>query len=433
MIPKWVFAVFLTAASIILVYAIYRDIRYGLPFSYDLRNRVVGARLEKDGRLPYFYKWRKGDGIRYYDPQNRDSLAVSNITASPFFHQLLIPLVEEEQEQLDGRWLLLEYGMLLFMVAMAFSLATTAPQRIAILLVAMLFLLTDAWKQHVFRGQNYLCIPFLSMTCYFFIRQRPTVFRALMAGIIAAILVGVRPNAILFLLPFGFLFHRYGLRYRLLVLAPLLLLTAWTVIDKRQRTLWQEYQLAMGEHIKEHQDLHPALIQKDPSPNYTRWEGVNIPALDSAEIDNTMNRHSENGNVFVIFKRCFHWKIAPSLLFIGSGCLIISLVALFWFYRISSGNENPAAIAMLGYCLYMISDLFSPIYRHQYYTVQWIFPLLLAAAIVQSRWKVPFGLLLTGLLLNISKTGFIPMQHTLGEYLILAALLSLAFSWKKEL
>jgi hypothetical protein len=216
----------------------------------------------------------------------------------------------------------------------------------------------------------------------------------------------------------------------MIFLIPLLLLAAWTLIDKKELSLWQDYRSAMGQHIKEHQELHPALIQNDPSPNYPRWEGVNIPALDSAEIDNPMKGHSENGNVFVIFKNFFHWKIAPPLLFIGSLFLIAALAVLFWFYRIRKGDDDPAAIAILAYSLYMISDLFSPIYRHQYYTVQWIFPLLLAAALVRPRWKTPFGLMMAGLLLNISKTGFIPMQHTLGEYLILAALLLQAFLYK---
>lgn len=45
----------------------------------DLRNRVVGARLQKDGKDPYYFKWTENDGLRYYDPFNIDSLYISNI------------------------------------------------------------------------------------------------------------------------------------------------------------------------------------------------------------------------------------------------------------------------------------------------------------------------------------------------------------------
>lgn len=431
MTPKLIRSVFLMVAAILLSYTVYRDIRYGRPFSYDLRNRIVGARLEKDGRLPYFYKWKKEDGIRYYDPQNFDSLTVSNITASPLFHQLLIPMAEWDQETIKGWWLFIEYGMLVIMIVMALSMASTDRQRRAVLLVAGLFLLTDAWKYHIFRGQNYLCIPLLSMACYFFIRQRPTTFRALMAGIMAALLVGIRPNAIFFILPFFFLFRTSGRRYWMVFLIPLLIGTAWTMIDKNERALWQDYQLSMGQHIKEHQDLHPALQINDPSPNYPRWEGVDIPALDSAELDNSMNRHSENGNFFVLYNNFFHRKISPPLLITASLGLIFLLTVLFWFHRVRKGGADPVAVTILGYCLYMISDLFSPVHRHQYYTVQWIFPLLLAASLIPPRWRASFGLMMAGLLLNISKIGFIRMQHTIGEYLILAALVLLAFSYRQ--
>ncbi len=427
---KSIHFIFLIACAIVLAYTVYRDIRYGKDFSYDLRNRVVAARLEKDGRLPYFYKWQTKDGIRYYDPQNFDSLAVSNITASPFFHQLLYPFAGWDEQKFNGWWLFFEYGMLLLMTGMAFSVAETYGQRGAVLAITCLFLLTDAWKYHVFRGQNYICIPFFAMACYFFIRKQPTVFRALMAGTMAAVLVGIRPNAVLFFVPFLFLLKTYNRRYLLFFFVPILLLTAWTALDTKERALWQDYRLAMSEHIKEHQELHPAIQRNDPSPNYLLWEGVDVAALDREEIDNPMNAHSENGNVFVLSRDLLHWKMPPSLLLILSVCAIFLLTTLFYFLRVRQKDFDPAMAAILGFCMYMVSDLFSPIYRHQYYTVQWIFPMLLAGAIYRPAFRWPFLLIITGLLLNISKIRFIKMQHTIGEYLILAALILLVLFCK---
>src|SRR6187549_2846741 len=76
----------------LLTHCIYRDIQLSKQNTGDLRNRVVGARLQKDGKDPYFYKWKKEDGFRYFDPANQGPLAVSNITATPFFHDLLFPV-----------------------------------------------------------------------------------------------------------------------------------------------------------------------------------------------------------------------------------------------------------------------------------------------------------------------------------------------------
>ena len=427
---KSIYYIFLTACLAVFAYAVYRDIRYGKDFSGDLRNRVVAARLEKDGRLPYFYKWRQGDGVRYYDPQSFDSLVVSNMTATPFFHQLLYPLADRDEQEINGWWLFIEYLMLLLMTGMAFSLAGTDLQRCAVLGISCLFLLTDAWKNHVFVGEYYLCIPFLAMAFYFFIRKRPTVFRALMAGTMAILLVLIRPNAIFFFVPFLFLLSTYNRRHLFFFFVPILLLTAWTVLDTKERALWQDYRLAMGEHFKEHQGLHPAVQRNDPGPDYPRWEGVDVAALDKEEINNPMNQHSENGNVFVIARDLLHWKMPPSLLLILSLCTVFLLTVLFYFFRVRQGNYDPAVVAILGFCLYMISDLFSPVFRHQYYTVQWIFPLLLAGAIYRPAFRWPFRLIVFGLLLNISKISFIKMQHTIGEYLILAALMLLVLSYK---
>ena len=58
---------FFCAALTALGLALYRDLTIGPVYTIDLRNRVVGARLMHDGISPYYYKWKTGDPIRYYD------------------------------------------------------------------------------------------------------------------------------------------------------------------------------------------------------------------------------------------------------------------------------------------------------------------------------------------------------------------------------
>lgn len=50
-------------ATLVLWYALTRDIRYSREYMGDLRNRVVGARIIEDGGSPYFYKWKPGELI----------------------------------------------------------------------------------------------------------------------------------------------------------------------------------------------------------------------------------------------------------------------------------------------------------------------------------------------------------------------------------
>src|SRR5579863_4030213 len=92
------------ACLALLAFALYRDSLCPRGLSEDLRNRIVGARIIRDGQSPYFYKWRPADGIRYYDHQNFDSNKVSNITATPFFHQLITPMAEMPQWKIAWWW-----------------------------------------------------------------------------------------------------------------------------------------------------------------------------------------------------------------------------------------------------------------------------------------------------------------------------------------
>src|SRR5579859_2004065 len=93
--------------GLVLAHAIYRDMRLEYEYCGDLRGRIVGARLIKDGKSPYFYKWRAGDGVRYYDPQNFTPTKVSSMTATPFFHHLLMPLAELPEREASKIWLVL--------------------------------------------------------------------------------------------------------------------------------------------------------------------------------------------------------------------------------------------------------------------------------------------------------------------------------------
>src|SRR6186713_1484838 len=107
---------------LVITYTIVRDSRVITHFyGSDLRNRVVGARMIRDGRSPYFYKWKGADGVRYYDPDNDppkwSDKKLSVVSATPFFHHLLAPLTEWPQMKIFRLWMVLEYLALAGMAA----------------------------------------------------------------------------------------------------------------------------------------------------------------------------------------------------------------------------------------------------------------------------------------------------------------------------
>lgn len=410
-------------------WSLYRDIQIEKLYPGDLRNRIVGARLQKDGKMPYFYKWKPADGLRYYDPQNFDTLKVSVGTASPYFHQLLYPIADMQQRTISRIWVFLQYILLIVMTGMALILAATTVQKAVVLAMAVSFLFTEAWINLIVSGQLYLFIPFLAICTYFLIRKSGCTFSAFLAGFFAVSLVLIRPNTVLIFLPFLFIANKFNLRYKIVFFVPVMLLLGYAVGNGRQRALWTEYAQGISEQIKLHQGLGPTVQQNEKDPVFASWEGWNREDIKAAEAKSSYVNYSENGNFFVLVRDVFGIHLSPTFLSIASFSLIFITILLFYFFFRKSGFDM-YNLAILGFCLYMISDFFSPVFRHQYYTVQWFFPLLLAASGYVRSYKWIYVAIVAGIILNIINSPFIKMEHTIGEYIIFAALLLLAFVYK---
>lgn len=409
-----------------LCWSVYRDYQIEKIYPSDLRNRIVGARLQKDGKLPYFYKWKPGDGIRYYDPHNFDTLRVSNITASPFFHQMLYPIADLQQRTISRFWVFLQYILLFTMTALALMIAQTALQKAVVLATATSFLFTEAWINLIAPGQNYLFIPFFAMLCYMFLRKPDNLMAAFLAGLCAVSLVLIRLNSVLLFLPLLCIAARYSTRYKVMFFIPVISMLGFIAIDGHQRALWKDYKASLADQLKLHQNVGAIAQHNAPDPEFPDWEGWNMAQLKEENARTSYVNYSENGNFFVLVRDVLDIKLSPSLLMLASISLIAIVLFLYSFFPGKPEHTLFNAI-ILGYCMYMISDLFSPIYRHQYYTVQWFFPLLLATSGYIKTFKWIYFALAFGIFLNIINAPFIKMEHTLGEYIIFAALLLLAF------
>jgi hypothetical protein len=414
------------AAALIVGYAVQRDIRYDREYPLDLRNRVVGARLVKDGREPYFYKWRIKDGIRYYDHCNIGSATCSNITASPFFLHLLFPIADLPEATLSRYWLVFEYLILILNTCICLTVATTFAQKKTVLTCAVLFLLTNAWKQHVANGQMYLFIPLLASLFYMCARRKMAWVWGALAGLCAACLILTRINAVFLFLPFLLILPAYDRRWRIAFCVAPLALGGWTLLNSHERGLWLSYSRNIGDHIKADQRLPIPTQHNDPDPKYAHWEGVDVVAAQKITNAETDTIRSENGNIKTLYELVVGHRIPiPALMIICVGGVGAAL--LFFCLRNRPFTRISLEQAVLfGYALYMFSDFCSPVSRYQYPTVQWLFPLLLAAAILNGKQRAARWWLLAGLLMNILHIPYWKMRNTSGEYIFLAVLLVLS-------
>jgi hypothetical protein len=397
----------------------------------DLRNRVVGARMQKDGLSPYFFEWAVGDTARYYDVHNMKYIGVANITASPFFHTLLYPIADLNQRTISYIWFGLEYVFILLTGLFGYLLAKNNWQKIAVLGVLTLFLITEAWIVHISQGQIYILVPLLTTIIYYCLTKPHKLLAAFTAGLVSIALVLIRPNSGIFFAPLLFLVGSYSRKYLLTFIIPILLLPAVYFSFENNRAYWKDYAKAIKVTIKTHQ-LNPLdAKQIPPSPfkpiirNYEGWDF----AL-TAQQEKSIKLYSEHGNVYIIYYNLFRRMPSTAWLNLLSILSVVTLLTFFYKYRKKYGLITLPNAVLFGYCLYMVTDLFSPVCRHQYYTVQWLFPLILAASVYKPANKWFYAGLLLGLLLNVINTPIIKMEHTIGEYVFLLVLLALCLTKK---
>lgn len=419
---RWIVVLLFTS----FIWSVYRDIQIEKQYPGDLRNRVVGSRMQLDGLSPYFHHWKPAEGLRYYDWDNYSTtLKVSNATATPFFHQLLYPVANLPQRLISRLWQVLEYLALLVMTVLAWR-RTQNKGQLAVCVVSILFLHTYAWLTNLEMGQLYIFIPLAAMVFYYNITGKMTLPGAVVAGLSAAILVLIRPNTVFLLLPFFLLASKYTLRYKFTVCVSCLLLLLAAFGSSRSRFYWSDYRLAIEEQVKLHQDLHPSVQQNQPVPLFEDFEGWNRTRMKEANQFPFYRHSGEHGNVFVLLNAGL--RVKTPIWVLSALCVGFFLVTGWLFLKKYSTSFTPPSVALLGSCLYMMSDLCSPVHRFLYNGTFWIFPLLIIASnYIRSISKVYIAAIITGLLLNSLPVYLFPMQHSLGEYVLFAAILGILF------
>lgn len=407
-----------------LCWCLYRDIQREKQSGFDLRNRIVGARLQMDGKSPYFYNWKPEHGLRYYDPLPWDTTYANAITATPFFHHLLYPIANLPQRKINGIWLGVQYGLFICSMLIAFSFTKNIQRCWAVAITGMISLFTTPWFTLIIYGQIYMLFPFFCLLFIFFFRRQNGLIYSFLSGLTAIAIILSRPTMILFFLPFLLLINKYSLRQLFAFFTPVLILSGYFLLNKTERSFWLDYRKAISAHAKEH--LSPDHIERNTRfkiVQYTHWEGIDQDAIKNEKANNPVKIKMEFASVKALAFNLFNKKLSGTALSVSFAIVAILLITGFVLKRWKDPSLDITIVALFGFCLYMISDLFSPVVRSPYYVVQWIFPLLLCASFYEMRNKLFHILLIVGLTLSALDIQQIKMRHTLGEAIILLCLL----------
>lgn len=406
--------------AILLAHSVNRDIQLEKMYPGDLRNRVVGARLQKDGVPPYTYRWKPSDGMRYYDPDSNPALQTksdslpNSITASPFFHELLRPICELPQRSFSIVWLCLQYVFLAVIIGIFVSLTDHRLMKWAIVDFSILFTWTEAWKGQIGGGQIYLFnAVVMALTFYCLTKNKKYGFP--LAGLFAAAFVLCRPIAIVLFIPFLFYFRQYRM-FLITAAGGLIIYMVFVWLSPLETAIYRDYYKSMKMHIALHQSDNPdaELRSNTKFELYKQIEGFDMDSAHQQEVSHPIKVYDENGNVFVLYNLLTHKKMPIAWM---NGLMVLTLLILSFLFFMTS-RKYPIGLerlALFGFTLYMIVEIFSPVHRHQYNTAQWLPMLLICFMPLPAGKRLAFSLIFLGLFLNIVNFPWLYMRHTIGE------------------
>lgn len=369
--------------------------------SIDYRNRVTGARVMALGMDPFHYKWRSGGPEELCDPFNNLAMKVSLTTVTPTALLLMLPIAELNYRDAQVVWLVIEWLCLLGSGALWWRLLESGWKRWAWAALIAGFSHTLAWKHHVDRGQIYILLGFLVALWVTLTRER----RSGWAGVVAGLLLCLRPPVLLLLVPF--IWMRDRAQWRAAVVSA----CVFALMPPAFRgSIWTDYLSGMKgwSELHRHGDKPRPPAQKYPAT----VEGIEIDKLALHHV-----RQYADSSIIRILKGQGvldfpEWPLGLALAAgIGSWC---------WWRR-----KAGEAVWLAGFAAwFFLTDWFLPAYRNPYNDVLVLGVLALALQTGRRTfWLALLGLPAGWLLYQIMPTA--RWQIFIPTVLLLAAPLGL--------
>ncbi|MDX6767516.1 MAG: glycosyltransferase family 87 protein [Candidatus Methylacidiphilales bacterium] len=370
--------------------------------SVDLRNRITGARLLELHRDPYHYKWKLPDSPLLCDVFNTPALPVSKVTATPAMLLLHFPLAGLPYRTGQAVWLIVAW--LLLLGTGVLWLRVIPSVRLRWLWAAALtgFTYTVAWRLHADRGQVYVLVLFL-LACWFLLTRQDGRVRGFCGGLVAGLLMTLRPPLLLLFAPFMALRCRGQIPGAVIgaslgIGLPMLWsASCWLQYHEAMQT-WSELYRMGTSNPRISPQQYPAMIEGMPLDLYARFS--RIPFADSS--------------VFAFFKS-LGWHQLSSL----PVAMILVALIFTWFWL---SRSRPLPTLLLGMAAWsFLIDFFLPAYRNIYNDVLILNILALALAVrAQDRYPRLVWLLLAScplgwfVMATIPRSGWIIQWPTLA-------------------
>jgi hypothetical protein len=357
--------------------------------SIDYRNRVTGLRLLADGQDPYHYKWTMGNPVRFFDPFENAALPITKTTVTPATLLTGWPLALLPYPVAKFLWFLAQWALLAGLWWLWFRWPDhTERSRWWWTALVVGFTYTLAWRHHIDRGQAYILWALLLGGWMRLSMAKLPAKCAWLPGLLAGLLVCLRPPLLMVLLPF------VVLRRREQWLGTVIGLSLGLGIPFLAKpTVWKDY----GRSMETWSEIYRAQTEPRPGarPMPPEVEGMPLQKLAAYKVvqhvDSSLYR----------LGRAFGFKTIPAL------AMLSALGALFaaWLWPARRAGD---AVFLLGLAAWAyLLDLFLPAYRYPYSDVMILNTLALIPAIVSAR-KAAYGISLAAIALGVCMVSFLP-------------------------
>jgi hypothetical protein len=345
--------------------------------SIDYRNRVTGMRLLSKGIDPYHYKWTTGKPEQFCDPYENPNVPITKTTVSPAMLVAGWPLAVLPYGTSKAAWLLAEWAMLagIWLMWLKWSGHTSASRWWwSVLVVGFSFTLT--WRHHVDHGQGYLLWAFLLSGWLRLSVLNRSGWPTWLAGLVAGLLVCLRPPLLLAVGPL------LVLRRRNQVLGAVFgVLLGLGLPALLKPDVWQDYGRAMATWSQLYR------TQSEPRPGQRaippKIEGISTDQLASFWV-----KQFVDSSLYRI-GRYAGWQDISDKAMLAALCLAFGL----WLLLSRPASDPAFMLGLAAWCY--LADGFLPAYRYPYGDVMIIATIAMLPALGLGR-KFGYGLALIG-------------------------------------
>jgi len=357
--------------------------------SIDYRNRVTGLRLLANGEDPYHYKWTMGKPERFFDPFENPALPITKTTVTPASLLTNWPLALLPYPVAKFLWFIAQWALLVGLWLLWFRWSDHSYRSRwwwTVMVVGFTYTLT--WRHHIDRGQAYILWALLLGAWLRMSMVKLPAKRAWLPGIVAGLLVCLRPPLLMVMLPFVVLRRRN--QWLGVVIGLTLGLGIPTLVKS---SIWQDY----GRSMKTWSEIYRTQTEPRPGARAMPPEVEGMPLAKLAaykvmqHVDSSLYR----------LARASGFKNVPALAMLAA----LGLLFAVWLWPAQRAGDESFLLGLAAWSFLL--DLFLPAFRYPYSDVMILNTLALIPVIAWGR-KAAYATALLAIVLGVWMVSILP-------------------------